>query len=901
MFESLRSKMIFPIIVVLLLLVAFMIIFVRFSAHNLAATLTAERIDAVSSSAITYLGRIEEGNRMNTLVVSQSQDLAWFVRMWNVGTANPTQHRALFSSYLNSYLREGGQTPFLRDVTSFMVTDARGNIIIHSHEVDSYGDSGLDTSVVYAAHHNGRISTAYVSDTVMPMGLYTSAPIFDMDGVTLLGTITGVLDFDVVGFADYIANTFNAEASIYARDFSVEHEIVYHVAITSLRDSYENRLIGTPANDAMVRRVIDGGEHVPIEVRINRTPYNAYFFPLSGGDGTPVGMFFIGFSNEQTVSATNAMQTVLLIIGFLGLAVAVVVTLSVMLKLLTPLSRLASDAREVAKGNTAINFRTNKKDEIGQVSDAFAAVVQNLNILKEDMQKGETEIKNGNLLYRLGDSRLQGGFEEILSTINVALDASNTIFEMLTEPVLIVDCEMKLLYANKAIRTHVGEDRNYSGTHINDFLHGNVADHHAIQKAFSTGNPVREAEIQLQLNPSTAFDLQMSCIPFKADDKVAGMVLLLTDMSNVMQMKRLGEKRSAYRALRTEKVTETIISAFEKGNLDIEIVKSEFDEDTKEIAVRQDSIDLVVKNATDTVKGYVDEITATLQAIANNDFAVEIQREFLGDFGSIKESIQMITESVSALVAEIQASSVQVETGASEISNAASGLMSTFEEQATAISDIRAAIASLTEKTRKTAEDASEANNLSMMVQEAASQGNTHMHDMHEAMDEIKQSSSEIAKIVGIIENIAFQTNLLALNASVEAARAGVHGRGFAVVADEVRNLARRSAAAAKETSEMLAKSLTRVEVGASKTQLTSDALSNIAEITANVANVVANIAQVSNEQANEIGTIQLSMETVYQGQVNSANNVEGNASVSEKLSSRASMLRSLIGQFKIK
>jgi methyl-accepting chemotaxis protein len=81
-------------------------------------------------------------------------------------------------------------------------------------------------------------------------------------------------------------------------------------------------------------------------------------------------------------------------------------------------------------------------------------------------------------------------------------------------------------------------------------------------------------------------------------------------------------------------------------------------------------------------------------------------------------------------------------------------------------------------------------------------------------MDELKKSSSEIAKIIKVIDDIAFQTNILSLNAAVEAATAGEAGKGFAVVAAEVRNLASRSAEAAKEIKDLVEDANTKANEG---------------------------------------------------------------------------------------
>ena len=279
----------------------------------------------------------------------------------------------------------------------------------------------------------------------------------------------------------------------------------------------------------------------------------------------------------------------------------------------------------------------------------------------------------------------------------------------------------------------------------------------------------------------------------------------------------------------------------------------------------------------------------------NHDVKLASEQDVLG------KALKQMVDELNRLLGEIREVTGQVSAGAGQISDASQSLSQGATEQAASLEEISSSMTEIGAQTRTNADNASQANNLAKTARDSAEKGSAQMQEMTSAMSEIGRSSREMAKIIKVIDDIAFQTNLLALNAAVEAARAGRHGKGFAVVAEEVRNLAARSAKAAKETSEMIEGAGRQVESGAEIASRTAESLAEIVGVAAKVSDLSAEVAAASSEQAQGISQVSQGLAQIDQVTQQNTANAEETASAAEELSSQASDLRRLISRFTLR
>ncbi len=185
---------------------------------------------------------------------------------------------------------------------------------------------------------------------------------------------------------------------------------------------------------------------------------------------------------------------------------------------------------------------------------------------------------------------------------------------------------------------------------------------------------------------------------------------------------------------------------------------------------------------------------------------------------------------------------------------------SSATEGAASLEETVASLDELSSMVTLNTENAQRASEVSIKSRESAMKGEEEIQDLSKAMGEIKHSSQKMEEIINVIDEIAFQTNLLALNAAVEAARAGEQGRGFAVVAEAVRSLAQRSAVAAKDISQMIKESISKIDVGVGIVDSSREDLRQIFTSIKEVSDLNQQISAASVEQTSGIRQISQAM-----------------------------------------
>ncbi|HET9959786.1 MAG TPA: PAS domain-containing methyl-accepting chemotaxis protein [Polyangiaceae bacterium] len=309
---------------------------------------------------------------------------------------------------------------------------------------------------------------------------------------------------------------------------------------------------------------------------------------------------------------------------------------------------------------------------------------------------------------------------------------------------------------------------------------------------------------------------------------------------------------------------------------------------------------VIWNDVTDQVNAQND-VERVLKAAIDGDLTQRLEAsQYEGFLKSIAEGMNHLLDSVAESFGHVKVAIDQVGEASTQLRSTSQLMSSSSVGLNTAAMDSAGALQRSSEMVNANAENAAMANQLVSLTSTAAQSGTSRMQEMSNAMSEINSSAQQIAKIIKVIDEIAFQTNLLALNAAVEAARAGRHGKGFAVVAQEVRSLAERSAKAAKETAQLIEDSVSKVADGVRIADATRGALQEIVGNVGKVVDLVGEIATASSEQSRTIKQVTDSMGQVTEGAQAGSQQSNEVAAAAEEMSRQMEIVRKRMAKYRV-
>lgn len=296
----------------------------------------------------------------------------------------------------------------------------------------------------------------------------------------------------------------------------------------------------------------------------------------------------------------------------------------------------------------------------------------------------------------------------------------------------------------------------------------------------------------------------------------------------------------------------------------------------------------------------VNQLMQVARAAAEGNLTVPVEVSGHDDMGRLGDAFSKMIADLKNVIGQVVESSSQFAESSRVIAESATYLSESSQNQSSTVEEMSASINELSVSIADINKNAESASRLAESTAELARQGGDSVKKSIEAMAAIKKSSEVVFDNIQVITEIASQTNLLALNAAIEAARAGEHGLGFAVVADEVRKLAERSSQAAKEITGLIKESTRKVADGSELSEKAGQSLATIVNGVRETAQSIGKIAQATQDQSRAAAEVNKAIQDVSSLTETNASSSEELSASAEQLGAQATVLRSIVGNFRI-
>ncbi|MFQ2298782.1 methyl-accepting chemotaxis protein [Aeromonas dhakensis] len=438
--------------------------------------------------------------------------------------------------------------------------------------------------------------------------------------------------------------------------------------------------------------------------------------------------------------------------------------------------------------------------------------------------------------------------------VKKALDGAST-------NVMIADTDLNIIYMNEAVREMLGQAETDIRKELHHFSSANLmgANIDSFHK-----NPGHQRSMLAKLNNTYRTQIMLGGRTFALianpvfgdDSERLGSVVEWSDRTKEVAIER-----------EMSEIVQSVINGELHRRMDL-TGKSGFFQNLGE----------GINRIAEVIDTSLNDVIRVVQSLARGDLTQHIEADYPGVFGTTKDSLNQTIVSLTNIVTEVLGASDNLSSAAEQVSATAQSISQSSSEQASSMEETSASIEQMSASINQNTDNAQVTDGMASKAAKEAVEGG-------EAVKLTVDAMKQIAKRIGIIDDIAYQTNLLALNAAIEAARAGDHGKGFAVVAAEVRKLAERSQVAAQEIGELASSSVDMAEKAG---RLLDQMVPSINK----TSDLVQEISAASAEQSTGVSQINIAMNQLSQVTQQNASCSEELAATAEEMSSQAEQLQ---------
>ena len=174
-----------------------------------------------------------------------------------------------------------------------------------------------------------------------------------------------------IDMLDKIANANSTAITIFVGDTR---------RATTITNSVGQRIVGTSISGTISAKVLGNGEdYTDSSVNVNDENYYGYYTPIENSDGSIIGIMFTGRASESVNHYISTRLNFIMIVAFIVVVLCIIADSLVIKKRITsPIKKLGVVAQHMAKGDIDQKVEREYNDELGDLMENFAHMVENI-------------------------------------------------------------------------------------------------------------------------------------------------------------------------------------------------------------------------------------------------------------------------------------------------------------------------------------------------------------------------------------------------------------------------------------------------------------------------------------------------------------------------------------------